>query len=99
MPREKRGSPRKSVLKQVQVSYVDEQGRDRFEITQILDVSATGCRVLLHNRCATRTLLSLRISPTISGSATVRYQNSTPRGYSTGLEFIGGLRLPVPESA
>jgi hypothetical protein len=99
MPREKRRSARLSVLKQVQLSYVDEEGRDRFEITQLTDVSAAGCRVLLHHRCAARTLISLRLSPSISGSATVRYQNPTPRGYTTGLEFLGGLRLPLPEQA
>ena len=97
MPREKRRSARLSVLKQVQLSYVDEEGRDRFEITQIHDVSTTGCRVLLHHRCAPRTVIALRLSPTISGSATVRYQNPTPRGFSTGLEFLGGLCLPLPE--
>ena len=97
MPKEKRHASRLNVLKQVQVSYVDEEGRDRFEIVQIHDVSPTGCRLLPHFRCRPRTLISLRLSPVHSGSATIRYQNPTPRGYATGIEFLGGLRLPLPE--
>lgn len=97
MPSEKRQASRLPVLKQVQVNYVDEQGRDRFEIVQIHDVSSSGCRLLLHFRCCPRTLIALRLSPAHSGSATIRYQNPTPRGYATGLEFLGGLRLPLPD--
>lgn len=97
MPTEKRNASRLSVLKQVQVNYVDDQGRDRFEIVPIQDVSASGCRLLLHFRCAPRTLIALRLSPAHSGSATIRYQKPTPRGYTTGLEFLGGLRLPLPD--
>jgi hypothetical protein len=97
MPTEKRQGSRVNVLKRVQVSYVDQEGRDRFEIVQLHDVSASGCRILLHFRCPHRALVSLRLSPAHSGSATIRYQNPTPRGYTTGLEFLGGLRLPFPD--
>lgn len=99
MPSEKRRAPRSGVAKRVQVTYVDDQGRDRFELAQAQDVSPTGCRVLLHFRCTARTLVSLSLTPAISGSATVRYQNPTPRGYVTGLEFLGGLQFPVPPAS
>ena len=99
MPTEKRQSSRFSVLKRVQVTYVDEEGRDRFEIAPMYDVSVSGCRIMLHFRCPVRTLIRLWLSPVHSGSATIRYQNPTPRGFSTGLEFLGGLRLPLPDQA
>lgn len=97
MPSEKRQGSRLNVLKRVQVSYVDHEGRDRFEIVQLHNVSASGCRILLHFRCPLRALISLRLSPAQSGSATIRYQNPTPLGYATGLEFLGGLRIPLSE--
>jgi len=94
MPTEKRRAPRARVTKKAQVTYVDDQGRDRFEVITAQDVSTTGCRVLLTFRCQPRTVVTINFSGGNSGSASVRYQNPTPRGYSTGLEFLGGMRLP-----
>lgn len=79
----------------MQVSYVDDQGRDRYEIAPVRDVSPEGCRVLLQNRCGSRTVVKIQMTPALFGSASVRYQNPTPKGYSTGLEFLGGLRIPA----
>jgi len=93
MSSEKRKSERASVAHKLQVTYVDEQGRDRFEIVTAQDISATGCRIVLKFKCRPRTVVALSITPANSGSATVRYQNATPRGYVTGLEFLGGLVL------
>jgi hypothetical protein len=93
MSSEKRKAARASSAKKLQVTYVDEQGRDRFEIVLAQDVSETGCRILLQFKCRPRTIVALSLTPANSGSATVRYQNPTPRGYVTGLEFLGGLAL------
>jgi len=95
MSSEKRRNPRIDVAKKLQVSYVDEQGRDRFEIVPAQDVSESGCRVVLKFRCQVRTIIGISLTPARSGSATVRYQKPTPRGYVTGLEFLGGLVLPI----
>ncbi|MBL8242384.1 MAG: PilZ domain-containing protein [Bryobacterales bacterium] len=93
MSSEKRRSPRAGVNKKLQVTYVDEQGRERFEVVPAQDVSKSGCRILLKYRCQPRTVVALSLTPANSGSATVRYQNPTPKGYITGLEFLGGLVL------
>jgi hypothetical protein len=93
MSSEKRKAARASFAKKLQVTYVDEQGRERFEIVSAQDVSETGCRILLQFKCRPRTIVALNLTPANSGSATVRYQNATPRGYVTGLEFLGGLVL------
>lgn len=95
MPSEKRASPRSGTAKKLQVNYVDDQGRDRFEIVPAQDISSTGCRIVLKFRCRPRTIVTLSLTPANSGSATIRYQNATPRGFVTGLEFLGGLALPV----
>ncbi len=95
MPSEKRRAPRTGVVHKVQVTYVDEQGRDRFEIVKAEDVSKTGCRILLRHRCKPRTVVAIALTPANSGSATVRFQNPTPKGFVTGLEFLGGLTLPA----
>ena len=94
MSPEKRKVPRAEVSKKLQVTYVDEQGCQRFEIVSAQDLSASGCRILLKFRCRARSIVALSLTPANSGSATVRYQNATLRGYVTGLEFLGGLVLP-----
>jgi hypothetical protein len=94
MAAEKRSAPRADLAKKLQVTYVDEQGRERYEIVTAQDVSATGCRLVLQFRCRPRTVVGIALTPAKTGSATVRYQNATPRGYVTGLEFLGGLVLP-----
>jgi hypothetical protein len=66
---EKRRSSPANVSKKVQVTDVDDIGRDRFEIVSVQHISPTGCRILLHFRCR-------------------------PQTVATGLEFLGGLRLP-----
>jgi hypothetical protein len=76
------------------VAYTDDEGRERFEIVPVRDLSSSGCRVVLAFRCQPRTVLSISLSPAVRGSATVRYQNPSPRGFVTGLEFLGGLTLP-----
>ena len=96
MSANKRQAPRFGVAKRVQITYMDEQGRDRFEIVPAHDMSATGCRLTLQYRCPTRSVVALSLGPAKSGSATVRYQNSTPRGYMTGLEFLGGMKIAPP---
>ena len=78
---------------------MDEQGRERFEIAPARDLSASGCRILLQFKCRPRTVVALSLTPADAGSATVRYQNPTPRGYVTGLEFLGGLVLPGANKA
>lgn len=95
MPIEKRRSPRTNVAKKLQVTYVDEQGQERYEAVAAQDVSPTGCCVLLKFRCRPRTVVLLSLTAALSGSATIRYQNPTPRGFVTGLEFLGGLQLPA----
>lgn len=97
MPSEKRRNSRTSAMKRVQVSYVDQEGRDRFEVVPAHDFSSSGCRLTLQFRSPVRTIVSVRLSPAVSGSATIRYQNPTPRGYVTGLEFLGGFRPPAPD--
>ena len=99
MSSEKRKAARVTSAKKLQVTYVDEQGRDRFEIVSAQDVSKTGCRILLQFKCRPRTIVALSLTPANSGSATVRYQNPTPRGYVTGLEFLGGLVLKLATAA
>ena len=94
---EKRKVHRAEVSKKLQVTYVDEQGRERFEIVSAQDLSVSGCRIVLQFRCRPRTIVALSLTPANSGSATVRYQNATPRGYVTGLEFLGGLVFPVAD--
>ena len=96
MPTEKRRSPRISANRKVQVTYVDDQGLERFEIVNAQDFSPVGCRLILHFRCRPRTVISIALSPLLSGSASIRFQNPSPRGYITGLEFLGGFRLPEP---
>ena len=98
MSPEKRKTQRAEVSKKLQVTYADEQGQERFEIVSAQDLSASGCRILLKFRCRARTIVALSFTPANSGSATVRYQNATPRGYVTGLEFLGGLVLPTAEA-
>lgn len=98
MPSEKRRTPRIEFSKKIQVNYIDAEGRARFEIVPAQDVSAQGCRVVLKHRCQTRTVVALSVTPANSGSATVRYQNPTPRGFVTGLEFLGGLIISVPRN-
>lgn len=95
MPSDKRKAPREDAAKKLQVIYVDEQGRERFEMVRAQDISENGCRILLQFRCRPRTIVALSLTPANSGSATVRYQNATPRGFVTGLEFLGGLALPA----
>jgi PilZ domain len=94
VPTEKRRSARSVVGRRVQVAYTDDQGRERYEIVPVRDLSPSGCRLILAFRCQPRTILSLSLSPVARGSATVRYQNPSPRGFVTGLEFLGGLTIP-----
>jgi len=98
MSSEKRKAQRAGFSKKLQVTYVDEQGSERFEIVSAQDLSASGCRILLKFRCRPRAIVALSLTPTNSGSATVRYQNATPRGFVTGLEFLGGLLLPIADA-
>ena len=93
---EKRRSQRSNLVKKVQVTYTDEQGNSRFEFVQAQDISRSGCRVTLHFRCKLRSLVAVQLTPAQSGSATIRYQNPTPRGYVTGLEFLGGMEIGAP---
>ena len=51
MSSEKRKAARASSARKLQVTYVDEQGRDRFEIVSAQDISETGCRILLRFKC------------------------------------------------
>ena len=95
MSHEKRMAPPADVANKLQVTYVDEQGRDGFEIVAVEDLSPSGCRIVLQFKCRARTIVALCLTPANSGSATVRYQNPAPRGYVTGLEFLGRLVLPV----
>ncbi|HEU0121242.1 MAG TPA: hypothetical protein VFQ91_12005 [Bryobacteraceae bacterium] len=99
MPTEKRRTTRTAVTQKMQVSYVDEQGRERYELAPALDISAEGCQVLLQYRCIARTVVQIQVTPAVNGSASVRYQRPTPRGYSTGLEFLGGMRVPPAPGA
>lgn len=94
MPTEKRRNTRSAVGRRVQVAYTDDEGRERYEVVPVRDLSSSGCRLILAFRCQPRTVLSLSLSPVVRGSATVRYQNPSPRGFVTGLEFLGGLNLP-----
>jgi hypothetical protein len=93
MPSEKRRGPRAEAARKLQVTYVDEQGRERVETVSAKDASKNGCQVVLQFRCQVRTVIALRLTPAVFGSATVRYQNPTPRGYVTGLEFLSGLEF------
>ena len=93
MAAEKRKATRTEIAKKLQVTYVDEQGRERFEIVEAKDLSSSGCRIVLRFKCQARAVVAISLTPAKSGSATVRYQNTTPRGYLTGLEFLGGLSL------
>jgi hypothetical protein len=93
MSADKRRAPRFGVVMRVQITYQDDQGRDRFEMAQAHDVSATGCRITLQFRCQSRAVVALSLVPANSGSATIRYQNATPRGYVTGLAFLGGIKI------
>lgn len=94
MPTEKRRDARTAVGRRVQVAYTDDQGRERYEVVPARDLSESGCRLVLAFRCQPRTVLSVSLSAAVRGSATVRYQNPSPRGFVTGLEFLGGLHLP-----
>ncbi|MFN0105386.1 MAG: hypothetical protein ACKV2U_25275 [Bryobacteraceae bacterium] len=91
MASEKRRASRAGAVDKVRISYVDDQGRQHFEMVAAQDISARGCQVVLKFRCPVRTVVALNLSPANSGNASVRYQNPTPRGYVTGLEFLGGL--------
>lgn len=94
MPSEKRRDNRVDVVRRMQVRYVDDQGRERYEVVSVRDLSGSGCRAVLSFRCQPRTVVAVGLTPVLTGSATVRYQNSTPRGFVTGLEFLGGLAVP-----
>jgi hypothetical protein len=93
MTADKRRAPRFGTNKRVQITYIDAQGQNRFETVPAHDISATGCRLTLQFRCQSRAVVAFSLGPARSGSATIRYQTPTPRGYMTGLEFLGGMRI------
>jgi hypothetical protein len=88
-----RRHPRSSISGQVQLSWTDRIGEQKFAYAQILDVSESGMRVELREALARQAYVSLRADRIgLQGSASVRSCVKKGNKFIVGLEFSGGLK-------
>lgn len=95
MPSEKRRHGRAASPGIIAVSYADLSGVVRYVRAEILDLSSSGCKLVLPHKLSVRGLIKIDQKPNLIGMASVRFQRQIGKGYVTGLEFVGGLRGPA----
>jgi hypothetical protein len=93
-----RRHPRAPISGEVQLSWTDRMGEQKFIYAQILDVSESGMRVELREALAKQVYVSLRADQIgLQGSASVRSCVKKGSKYLVGLEFSGGLKWKPKE--
>jgi hypothetical protein len=71
--------------------WVDQDGRDKWAIVRIYDLSESGLRMELPERLEARTLIRfISDDMKIQGQATVRFCRHSGAKYIIGAEFVGG---------
>jgi hypothetical protein len=88
-----RRHPRATISGQVQLSWTDRVGEQKFAYAKILDVSESGIRVELREALARQAYVSMRADQIgLQGTASVRSCVKKGGKYLAGLEFSGGLK-------
>ena len=94
---ERRSEVRDSLAAEVSILCEDEQGHEIVYHAKLLDVSAHGARFLMLCRLPLRSsVVFYHLKFGVGGRGTVRYCNSSNKGYEIGVEFRHGTGWSKP---
>jgi len=80
--------------------WVDRDGKDKWAIIRIYDLSASGVRMDLPERVEARSVIRFSSDDMkIQGQATVRFCRHQGAKYVVGAEFVGGTAWPPQPKA
>lgn len=93
-----RRHPRTPVTAQVQLSWTDVRGTEKFITGRIVDISESGMRVEMREPLTKQTYVALRADQVgLQGRASVRSCVKQGPKHVVGLEFSGGLKWKPKE--
>src|ERR1700685_1124885 len=88
-----RRDERKTAAEQVEVTWKDRSGQEKFAKARSLDISAQGMRIEVPEPLEKQAYVSLRSDAlALHGTASVRSCTRKGTKYLVGLEFSGGLK-------